>query len=103
MAFSNLSNQKLLETTFSELAEKWRNETQMMSSITKKSKHPAYQEIISMGTPVLPLILRELKHQPDHWFWALVAITGQNPVSPQSNFDRAVETWLEWGKNRGLI
>jgi len=56
-----------------------------------------------MGTPVVPLILLELKRQPDHWFWALVAITGQNPVSPESNFDRAVETWLEWGKDRGLI
>jgi len=36
IALSDLSNQKLLEKTFSELAEKWRNETQMMSSITKK-------------------------------------------------------------------
>lgn len=103
IAVSELSNHKSLETTFSELTEKWRKETQMMSSITKKSKHPAYQEIISMGTPVLPLILRELKRQPDHWFWALVAISEENPVSAESNFDRAVETWLEWGKNRGLI
>ena len=30
--------------------------------------------------PVVPLILAELEHEPDQWFWALEAITDEDPV-----------------------
>ena len=30
---------------------------------------------------VVPLILSELEKEPDLWFWALEAITDENPVS----------------------
>ena len=30
--------------------------------------------------PVIPLILAELKREPDHWFKSLREITGENPV-----------------------
>lgn len=33
-----------------------------------------------MGEAAVPLILRDLEHQPDHWFWALREITQANPV-----------------------
>ena len=46
----------------------------MLSEPTKKLKHPAYQQIISMGEAALPLILRELERNKDHWFLALMAI-----------------------------
>ena len=36
-----------------------------------------------MGEPVVPLILDELRREPDHWFWALEAITEENPVRPE--------------------
>ena len=63
----------------------------------------AYQKIIGMGTPVVGLILQDLKRQPDHWFWALRSITGENPVEP-SNRGRVGEmatAWLEWGRQNG--
>lgn len=41
--------------------------------------HPAYQRIIGLGPEVAPLLLRELERQPDHWFWALKALTGADP------------------------
>ena len=31
-------------------------------------KHPAYQKIIALGQPADPLLLRELKQEPNHWF-----------------------------------
>jgi purine-nucleoside phosphorylase len=55
-----------IETTFLELAEQWRQETGMLSVTSKMSMHPAYQRIIGMGQPVIPLIMRELKREPDH-------------------------------------
>lgn len=92
-----------LEKTFLELAEQWRNETGMQSSPTKKLKHPAYQKIISMGSPVLPLILRALEQKRDHWFMALGEITGEEPVGSEDNFDQAIEAWLQWGRDKRLI
>ncbi|MBW4644076.1 MAG: hypothetical protein KME23_13990 [Goleter apudmare HA4340-LM2] len=57
-----------IETTFLELAAQWRRETGMLSNISKISMHPAYQRIIGLGQPVVPLIMKELEHEPDHWF-----------------------------------
>lgn len=100
---SDIQTQHSLEETFLELAETWRHDTEMLSSPTKKLKHPAYQKIISIGKPVLPLILRELERQPDRWFMALSAIAKQDPVSPEDNFKQAVEAWLQWGREQKLI
>ncbi len=93
-----------IEETFLELAEQWRRETGLLSSITKMSMHPAYQRIIGMGQPVVPLILRDLDREPDHWFWALQAITGANPVKPEQRgrIEQMAEAWIQWGRENGL-
>jgi hypothetical protein len=92
-----------IETRFLELAEQWRRETGMMSLVTKMSMHPAYQRIIGMGQPVVPLILRELEQEPDHWFWALQAITGANPVQPEQRgrLTQMAAAWIQWGRENG--
>ncbi|MEZ2247491.1 hypothetical protein [Microcoleus sp.] len=92
-----------IEETFLELAEQWRRETGMMSLVTKMSMHPAYQRIIGMGQAVVPLILRELEQEPDHWFWALQAITGANPVKSEQRgrLKQMAQAWIEWGRENG--
>jgi hypothetical protein len=65
---------------FARLAARWRDERGPESSITRISMHPAYQQIIGMGDAAVPLILQELERAPDHWFWALNAIIGVDPV-----------------------
>ncbi|WP_445241674.1 hypothetical protein [Microcoleus vaginatus] len=54
-----LESQVELEAEFKKFAEEWRVETGMLSLVTQKSMHPAYQRIIGMGQPVIPLILRD--------------------------------------------
>ncbi|WP_293122943.1 hypothetical protein [Microcoleus sp. bin38.metabat.b11b12b14.051] len=92
-----------IELTFLELAEQWRRETGMMSLVSKMSIHPAYQRIIGMGQAVVPLILRELEQEPDHWFWALQAITGANPVRSEQRgrLKQMAEAWIQWGRENG--
>lgn len=94
-----------LEITFQELADTWRRETAMLSSITMKSIHPAYQRIIGMGSRVLPLIFRELESTPGHWFWALTFITGEDPVPPEDAGDikKMTDAWISFGKGHGYI
>lgn len=87
------------EQKFRRLVKQWREETEHLSSITKASMHPAYQRIIGMGYQAIPLLLRELQTDPDHWFWALNAITEQDPAQSEETFDGAVRAWLKWGRD----
>ena len=65
--------------------------------------HPAYQQIIGMGEYALPLIFQALQREPDHWFWALGAITGENPVpdAHAGDLDAMTSDWLSWGDAHG--
>ena len=67
--------------------------------------HPAYQGIIGMGAPVVPLLLALLRDTPDHWFAALAAISGVDPVPEHERGDVTAmsATWLRWGRERRLI
>jgi len=66
--------------------------------------HPAYQQIIGMGQDALPLLIEELRREPDHWFWAMQAITGVNPVPPENrgNVAKMTQAWLAWAQQQGL-
>jgi hypothetical protein len=91
---------------FQALVDRWRNERGAMSSITEMSILPAYQKIIGMGEDAVPLILAELESEgddPDQWFWALIAITEENPVKPedQGNFMKMAQAWFNWAQAEG--
>ena len=92
-----------LEERFQRLAATWRAETAYLSSLTDMTAHPAYREIVSMGQDAVPLLLRDLEKEPEHWFMALAEITGANPVPPQhaGNIDRMAADWLRWGREHG--
>lgn len=90
---------------FERLAAEWKDQSRFLSNSAQIALLPAYQRIIGMGPPVVPLILESLRREPDQWFWALEAITEENPVAPESAGDVASMTaaWVEWGILRGLI
>lgn len=89
---------------FYSLAEAWRQDVRFTSSLTEMILHPAYQRIIGMGFEVVPFLLHELGRKPDHWFWALTAITGADPVPTEDRgkVRKMAEAWLRWGKEQGL-
>ncbi|MCT7985458.1 hypothetical protein NG796_19470 [Laspinema sp. A4] len=92
-----------LEKTFLELAHQWRRETRGISSTNKASMHPAYQQIIGMGKAVIPLLLRELERNSGQWFWAIKAISREDPVplEKRGQTQEMIRYWLEWGKQKG--
>jgi hypothetical protein len=55
------------------------------------------------GQPVVPLILQALEREPDHWFWALEAITGANPVREEERgrIKQMAAVWVPWGRENG--
>ncbi len=87
---------------FRALADKWRRETAHQSIISQRLQHPAYRQILSMGRSIVPLILEEMERQPDHWFYALVLLTGENPVPADfaGTVSDAADLWFHWGRSR---
>jgi hypothetical protein len=94
------------EQRFKKLATTWKSETELVSKVTKRILHPAYQKIIGMGESALPFILKDLmENGPDDWFWALTAITDENPIHKEiaGNMAAMTEAWLQWGRNAGYL
>jgi hypothetical protein len=89
---------------FDDWARQWKSETRYVSSTSDMVLHPAYQRIIGLGPAAVPLILDELRREPNHWFWALKAITGEDPVPPadRGRLDRMTAAWLAWGQRAGF-
>lgn len=89
---------------FYTLASQWESEVEGMSS-SYMFQHHAYQEIVSMGNKVIPLLLSELKQNPLYWLSALNVITGVNPIPPsqRGKVKQMAQAWLEWGRNQGYM
>ena len=92
-----------LERRFAKLVEEWMEGRGPSSSVSRLSMHPSYQQIIGLGAQAIPLILRELEKKPGHWFWALHAIAGVDPVreADRGNLRLMSDAWLKWGKEMG--
>lgn len=94
-----------LDRLFRTLVKQWRRDTAVDSSVQEKVLHSAYQQIIGLGPAATPLILAEMKQRPGQWFWALRAITREDPVEPSNAGDISSMTraWLDWGRRKGLV
>ena len=92
-----------LRKEFERLIEDWEEQRPRGVDVSEMVMHPTYQRIIGVGPRVVPLLLAELQRKSGHWFWALHAITGANPVpeDSQGNLRAMAEAWLEWGRQRG--
>ncbi len=88
---------------FNNLAAEWKAERSEVHSGAEIFLLPAYQKIIGLGTGAVTLILRELQRGLDHWFWALAAITREDPVPAEfkGNMPAMREYWLSWGRRQG--
>src|SRR4029079_1399682 len=83
MSAGNPAVQKLTpEERFRLLASEWKHQSRFMSNTAQMAMLHSYQKIIGMGMIAVPLILDELRREPDQWFWALESITDENPVPP---------------------
>lgn len=90
---------------FRQLASEWKDQSRYLSNVTQMALLKSYQKIIGLGPAAVPAILEELQHTPDLWFWALEAITNENPVPAEASgrIPLMTSAWLEWGQQRGLI
>ena len=90
---------------FERLSTEWRADRARGVDVAQMVEHPAYKRIVEMGPAAIPLILRELDGEVDHWFWALHALAGADPVPEEDKGDLTAmaEAWLNWGRSKGHI
>ena len=88
---------------FHKLADQWEHETVLLSTSDQATEHPAYQSIVDMGAPAVPLILERMQSRGGHWFHALHDITHADPVKPadRGNVEAMQASWREWGERNG--
>jgi hypothetical protein len=94
-----------IRNRFRRLAAEWSEQSKYLSNTAQMAMLPSYQRIIGMGLAAVPLLLEELSREPDHWFWALEAITEENPVPREAagNVPLMARAWVEWGKQHRFL
>lgn len=95
----------VVRAKFARLCADWKHQSRFLSNSAQIALLKPYQRIIGMGSPAVPLILQELEREPDHWFWALEAITGVDPVPPEAagRVREMAATWVRWGRENGML
>lgn len=98
-----------LEERFRTQADKWRRETEHVSSPSQMMTHPSYQAILGMAQgheeEMIRLMLLDLRDNRTPWFWALSYLTHDNPIehSDAGRLDKMIKAWVDWGKARGKL
>lgn len=90
---------------FVELANRWHEEIEHLSSPSRITDNDTYLKIISMGESVIPFILRDLQKRGGDWYRALRILSGtdQVPIKDRGDVPRMKESWLRWGHDKGYI
>ena len=90
---------------FENLLEAWNKDTRHHSNSSYTHTHLAYQAILAIGKPVIPLIVKDLKNDArNHWFHAIRHILGDGPEIPEEHRGRVAimeEIYLKWLAERG--
>ncbi len=98
-----------LEERFRKQADKWRRETEHLSSPSQMIMHSSYQAILGMAQDdkqeIIRLMLRDLQENRTPWFWALSYLTQDNPIqrSEVGKLDKMIKAWVDWGKARNML
>jgi hypothetical protein len=104
MSAVSLNTNENIESQVASLLKRWREETAYLSSSTAITGHPAYLELIALGTAALPFLFRDLAQTGDgHLSKALTAITGAHPVpaDERGQVRKIAQTWLGWARENG--
>jgi hypothetical protein len=103
-----------LEEKFNSLIKRWKSETQHHSIPNEFFNHPAYQEMVDLGTEVLPLIFKEMQIN-NITFLELAAekLTGiETPEEVMGIIEDGFrkfkpgdirDWWIQWAKDNGHL
>ena len=90
----------LLRQRFQSLAAQWKRETYNMSSVAQIKSHPLFEDLVSLGSSIVPLAVEEIKHN-DMMHFVLMSIVKNPPVFERTTGGREAiyRAWKEWQKS----
>ena len=83
----------------------WLDETKYNSNISSSMQHPLYSKILSLGDIIVPFLIMDLRENKTHWFYALTALTGENPILKEHSgqVDNMIADWVKWAEVNSII
>lgn len=85
---------------FEDAVSKWRAETAHLSLMNDKMSNDHFTKIVDWGWKAVPLIIEEIRSNPDLLFVTLHLITGENPTVgvPAGDMRGMIAAWLTWAE-----
>lgn len=93
-----------IEKRFDALTKDWVRATRFKNSLSEINDSEPLKSIMAMGDVVVPLILKDLRDSPKHWFFALRVLTGADPIKKRDagNLENMRKAWLNWAAKEGV-
>jgi hypothetical protein len=90
-----------LKDRFDTLARQWAEHCQQVrfsSTMNDYLDHPAYGELVDLGTPALPWIMARYPKESLPWGFVLQEITGIRIIEDPNEFSppQVRQKWLDW-------
>ena len=92
-----------LRARFEELLALWQRDTMLFSDPDRIFGHPAFDRIVALGDPAVPLILEKVHKGSVFLCAALHAITGAEPAADDDTSLGFCDAWTRWGQAQGLL
>lgn len=75
------------------------------SRLTERLFSAEYAAVIGLGPRVVPLLIKDLQRSLQPWFWALKAITREDPARDvnSGDFHGIASAWIAWGKDNDVV
>lgn len=85
-----------INTLFQDLLKKWELDTRFSSSAREIIENQNFQHIVSLGKPIVPLIISEIEEKPSTLVWALNMIF-ETKISdkPNTTIKDACKLWVK--------
>lgn len=85
-----------INTLFKDLLRKWKEDTVYSSSAREIIENQNFQHIVSLGEPIVPLIISEIKERPSTLVWALnIIFKTKISEKPNTTIKDACKLWVK--------
>ena len=103
----NLVKFTSLSKLFEIYSGNWVADTYVVSSPPSLKRSAHFEELLSLGKPIIPMILNKIENGKDRvrWMVLLDSITGVDPVPAHKRgvTSQMAEEWIKWGRINKFI
>jgi hypothetical protein len=97
------ADQSEIRFLFDQLADELGEDASVLSSTRRAMELPAFDELVALGEPAIPLIMERIDKAELRpvWMRLLATMTTFEPAAGSNSIDEAARRWIRWSKSRG--